>query len=161
MRKGAIAPWAKSSSPYYLQTLEALAQALQILLNEPWEDLPKKAREIILYGSGEDEIKFIYDDGLRRYETKKPFEGVIPNMQRRFKETDCAWMREELERFQDTSAVRGLQGLSPEAGSAGGEDRRAAYRPGLRAVDRDWPTLVPRPRQEADQAAAARSPRAS
>ncbi|MEJ0044134.1 MAG: hypothetical protein WDM81_18830 [Rhizomicrobium sp.] len=63
--------------------------------------MPKKAKEIILHGSGEDEIKFIYDDGLRRYETKKSFEGVIPNMDRRFKETDSAWVREELERFQE------------------------------------------------------------
>ena len=84
MRKGAIAPWAKSSSPYYLQTLEALARHYKFSLNEPWEDLPKKARDVILHGSGEDEIKFIYDDGMRRYETKKAFEGVIPNMERRY-----------------------------------------------------------------------------
>ncbi len=117
LRKGAIAPWSKSSSPYYLQTLEALARHYKFSLNEAWEDLPKKAREVILHGSGEDEIKFIYDDGLRRYETKKSFEGVIPNMQRRFKETDSAWVREELERFQDTSPCAECGGyrLKPEA----------------------------------------------
>ena len=117
LRTGAIAPWSKSSSPYYLQTLEALAKHYKFSLNEPWEDLPKKAREIILHGSGEDEIKFVYDDGLRRYETKKPFEGVIPNMQRRFKETDSSWVREEMERFQDTSPCEVCKGyrLKPEA----------------------------------------------
>ncbi|HEY1614452.1 MAG TPA: excinuclease ABC subunit UvrA [Rhizomicrobium sp.] len=117
LRKGAIAPWSKSSSPYYLQTLEALARHYKFSLNEPWEDLPKRVREIVLNGSGEDEIKFIYDDGLRRYETKKTFEGVLPNMQRRFKETDSSWIREELERYQDTSPCEVCRGyrLKPEA----------------------------------------------
>jgi excinuclease ABC subunit A len=117
LRKGAIAPWSKSSSPYYLQTLEAIARHYKFSLNEPWEDLPKRAKDIVLYGSGEDEIKFIYDDGLRRYETKKTFEGVIPNLQRRFKETDSSWVREELERFQDTSPCNVCLGyrLKPEA----------------------------------------------
>ncbi len=117
LRKGAIAPWSKTSSPYYLQTLEALGRHYKFSLNDPWEDLPKRAREIILHGSGEDEVKFIYDDGLRRYETKKAFEGVIPNMERRFKETDSAWVREEMERFQDTSPCDVCKGyrLKPEA----------------------------------------------
>ncbi|HEY5046878.1 MAG TPA: excinuclease ABC subunit UvrA [Rhizomicrobium sp.] len=117
LRRGAIAPWSKSSSPYYLQTLEALARQYKFSLNDSWEDLPKRVKEIILNGSGEDEIKFVYDDGLRRYETKKTFEGVIPNMQRRFKETDSAWIREELERYQDTSPCEVCHGyrLKPEA----------------------------------------------
>jgi excinuclease ABC subunit A len=117
LRGGAISPWSKGTSPYYLQTLEALGRHYKFSLNTPWEDLPKKARDVILNGSGEDEVKFIYDDGLRRYETKKPFEGVIPNMQRRFKETDSSWVREELERFQDTSPCDECKGfrLKPEA----------------------------------------------
>jgi excinuclease ABC subunit A len=117
LRKGAVAPWQKSSSPYYLQTLEALGRHYKFSLNEPWEDLPRRVRDVVLNGSGEDEIKFIYDDGLRRYETKKTFEGVIPNMQRRFKETDSAWIREELERYQDTSPCEACHGyrLKPEA----------------------------------------------
>jgi excinuclease ABC subunit A len=117
LKKGAIAPWSRSSSPYYLQTLEALARHYKFSMNEAWEDLPKKARDAILYGSGEDEIKFIYDDGARRYETRKPFEGVIPNMERRYKETDSAWSREEMERFQDTSPCEACGGyrLKPEA----------------------------------------------
>jgi excinuclease ABC subunit A len=117
LRKGAVAPWSKTSSPYYLQTLEALARHYKFSLNEPWEDLPKKARDVILYGSGEDEIKFIYDDGLRRYETKKPFEGVIPNLQRRFKETDSSWIREELERYQDTSPCEVCHGYRLKPGA--------------------------------------------
>jgi len=117
LRNGAIAPWSKSSSPYYLQTLEAIAKHYKFSINTPWEDLAKKARDVILNGSGEDEIKFIYDDGLRRYETRKPFEGVIPNLSRRFKETDSSWVREELERFQDTSPCDVCHGfrLKPEA----------------------------------------------
>src|SRR6266480_2447752 len=117
LRKGAIAPWSKSSSPYYLQTLEALARHYKFSLNDPWQDLPKKAKEIILYGSGDDEIKFTYDDGLRRYDTKKSFEGVIPNLERRFKETDSSWIREDLERYQDTSPCDVCHGfrLKPEA----------------------------------------------
>ncbi|MGH6889852.1 MAG: excinuclease ABC subunit UvrA [Rhizomicrobium sp.] len=117
LRKGAIAPWSKSTSPYYLQTLEALARHYKFSLNEPWEDLPKRAHDILLNGSGEDEIRFIYDDGLRRYETKKTFEGVLPNLQRRFRETDSSWIREELERYQDTSPCDACHGyrLKPEA----------------------------------------------
>ncbi|MBV9330991.1 MAG: excinuclease ABC subunit UvrA, partial [Alphaproteobacteria bacterium] len=117
LRNGAIAPWSKTSSPYYLQTLEAIARHCKFSLNTPWEDLPKKARDTVLNGSGDDEIKFIYDDGLRRYETRKPFEGVIPNLSRRFKETDSSWVREELERFQDTSPCDACGGyrLKPEA----------------------------------------------
>jgi excinuclease ABC subunit A len=117
LRKGAIAPWSKTSSPYYLQTLEALGRHYKFSLNEPWEDLPKKAKDIILHGSGEEEIKFIYDDGMRRYETKKSFEGVIPNMERRYKETDSSWVREDMERFQDTSPCDVCKGyrLKPEA----------------------------------------------
>ncbi|HEX3651273.1 MAG TPA: excinuclease ABC subunit UvrA [Rhizomicrobium sp.] len=115
LRKGAVAPWSKTSSPYYLQTLEALARHYKFSLNDRWDDLPKKARDVILFGSGEDEIKFIYDDGLRRYETKKAFEGVIPNLQRRFKETDSSWIREELERYQDTSPCEECHGYRLKA----------------------------------------------
>ncbi len=117
LRKGAIAPWSKSSSPYYLQTLEALGRHFKFSLNEPWEDLPKRVKDIILDGSGDEEIKFVYDDGSRRYETTKTFEGVIPNMQRRFKETDSSWIREDLERYQDTSPCETCHGyrLKPEA----------------------------------------------
>jgi excinuclease ABC subunit A len=117
LKKGAIAPWAKSSSPYYLQTLEALARHYKFSMNDAWEDLPKKARDVILHGSGDEVIKFTYDDGMRRYETRKEFEGVIPNMERRMQETDSAWVQEDLEKFQAEAPCDVCNGyrLKPEA----------------------------------------------
>ena len=117
LKKGAIAPWSKSSSPYYLQTMEALARHYKFSMNEAWEGLPKKVQKIILHGSGEEEIKFIYDDGMRRYDTRKPFEGVITNMDRRHKETDSNWAREELEKYQAEAPCEVCSGyrLKPEA----------------------------------------------
>ena len=117
LRKGAIAPWAKSSSPYYTQTLDALGKHYKFTLDTKWKALPKKTQDAILYGSGEDEIKFIYDDGLRSYTTKKPFEGVITNLERRFRETESEWAREELGKyFTDVpcDACNGYR-LKPEA----------------------------------------------
>jgi excinuclease ABC subunit A len=116
LRKGAVAPWAKNSSPYYLQTLEALGRHYKFSMNDPWEDLPKKARDVILHGSGTEEIKFTYDDGSRRYDTKKQFEGVIPNMERRYAESDSSWVREDMERFQSENPCDVCKGyrLKPE-----------------------------------------------
>jgi excinuclease ABC subunit A len=117
LRKGAIAPWARSTSPYYTQTLEALAKFYKFTLETKWKDLPKKVQDAILYGSGDDVIRFVYDDGLRSYETKKPFEGVITNLERRFRETESEWAREELTKyFTDVpcSACHGFR-LKPEA----------------------------------------------
>jgi excinuclease ABC subunit A len=99
LRKGAIAPWAKSSSPYYVQTLTALGKFYKFTLDTKWKDLPKKTQTAILHGSGEDEIKFSYDDGMRSYETKKPFEGIVTNLERRFRETESEWAREELGKY--------------------------------------------------------------
>src|SRR6201987_2443511 len=99
LRKGAIAPWAKSSSPYYEQTLTALGKFYKFSLDAKWKDLPKKTQTAILYGSGEDEIKFTYEDGVRSYDTKKPFEGVVTNIQRRYRETESEWAREELAKY--------------------------------------------------------------
>jgi excinuclease ABC subunit A len=117
LRKGAIAPWARSTSPYYTQTLEALAKFYKFGLDTKWKDLPKKVQDAILYGSGDDAIRFVYDDGLRAYETRKPFEGVITNLERRFRETESEWAREELQKyFTDIpcSACNGRR-LKPEA----------------------------------------------
>jgi len=117
LRKGAIAPWAKSSSPYYVQTLEALGKHYKFTLDTRWKDLGKKTQDAILYGSGDDEIKFTYDDGTRSYQAKKPFEGVITNLERRFKETESEWAREELQKyFTDIpcDACKGFR-LKPEA----------------------------------------------
>jgi excinuclease ABC subunit A len=117
LRQGAIAPWSRSSSPYYLQTLEAITRHYKVGVNSPWSELPKKVRDAILFGSGEEEIKFSYDDGARRYDIKKAFEGVIANMERRYKESDSAWIREELERYQSQSPCEVCRGyrLKPEA----------------------------------------------
>jgi len=116
LRKGALAPWSKSTSPYYQQTLDALAKAFKFSMTEPWQDLDPKAREIVLYGSKE-KVRFVYDDGIRRYETAKLFEGVIPNLERRWRETDSAWVREEMEKFQAIAACEVCHGhrLKPEA----------------------------------------------
>ncbi|MGE0749184.1 MAG: excinuclease ABC subunit UvrA [Variibacter sp.] len=117
LKRGAIAPWAKSSSPYYVQTLEALAKAYKFALTAKWKDLSKEAQNAILYGSGERDIKFVYDDGLRAYETKKPFEGVINNLERRFKETESEWAREELAKYFSDIPCKACNGyrLKPEA----------------------------------------------
>src|ERR1700727_862903 len=117
LRKGAIAPWAKSSSPYYVQTLTALGKFYKFTLDTKWKDLPKKTQEAILHGSGDDEIKFSYEDVVRSYDTKKPFEGVITNIERRYRETDSEWAREELAKyFSDVpcAACHGFR-LKPEA----------------------------------------------
>ena len=117
LRKGAIAPWARSTSPYYTQTLEALGKHYKFSLDVPWKDIPAKARDAVLYGSGETAVRFVYDDGLRSYETKKPFEGVVRNLERRFRETDSDWAREEIAKyFTDIpcSACGGHR-LKPEA----------------------------------------------
>jgi excinuclease ABC subunit A len=117
LRKGAIAPWAKSSSPYYLQTLTALGKHYRFTLDSKWKELPKKTQDAILYGSGEDAIKFTYDDGMRSYQTSKPFEGVVTNLERRWRETESDWAREEMARyFTDIpcDACKGYR-LKPEA----------------------------------------------
>ncbi len=117
LRDGAVAPWSKTTSPYYQQTLESLARKFKFSMAKPWSELSEKNQDIILYGSGKQEVTFVYDDGLRRYETKKPFEGVIPNLERRWRETDSAWVREEIERFQGITSCEDCGGyrLKPEA----------------------------------------------
>ncbi len=117
LRKGAIAPWAKSSSPYYVQTLQALGKHYKFTLDAKWKDLPKKTQEAILYGSGDDEIRFSYDDGTRAYDTKRAFEGIITNLERRYKETDSDWAREEIARYFTDVPCEACNGyrLKPEA----------------------------------------------
>ena len=98
---GALAPWRKGKSPYFLQTIEALAAHYEFDRDAAWRDLPSHAQQVMLYGSGEEEIKFRYDEGGRVYEVTRAFEGVIPNMERRYRETDSNWIREEFERYQN------------------------------------------------------------
>ncbi|SMR72361.1 excinuclease ABC subunit A [Aliiroseovarius halocynthiae] len=98
---GALAPWRKGKSPYFLQTIESIAKHYEFDKNTPWKDLPAHVQQLFLYGSGEEVIKFRFDEGGRVYEVTRPFEGVIPNMERRYRETDSNWVREEFERYQN------------------------------------------------------------
>jgi len=114
---GALAPWRKGKSPYFLQTIEALARHFKFERDAPWKDLPQAAQQVMLYGSGDEEIRFRYDEGGRVYEVTRAFEGVIPNMQRRYRETDSNWIREEFERYQNNRKCGSCNGyrLRPEA----------------------------------------------
>ncbi len=101
LEDGAIAPWRKGKSPYFVQTIEAIAKHYGFDAKTPWKKLPEAIQNVFLRGSGEEEIKFRYDEGGRVYQVERTFEGVIPNMERRYRETDSAWIREEFERFQN------------------------------------------------------------
>ncbi len=111
LQDGAIVPWSKSSSLYYAQTLASLAKHYKFSLTEKWKKIPKKIQEIILYGSDDEEIKFSYDDNYETYTTKKPFEGVINNLERRYLETDSEWKREEISQYQSESNCDKCKGL--------------------------------------------------
>ena len=117
LHKGAVAPWAKGPSPLYTQTLQALALHYGFSMDKPWHSLPEKAQEVVLYGTGTEKIKFVYDDNARKYEVVKPFEGVLPNLERRWRETDSSWVREELGRYQSDTPCEACGGarLRPEA----------------------------------------------
>ena len=117
LEEGAIAPWSQSSSPYYRQTLESLAKHYKVRMTTSFAKLPKKARDGLLFGSGKTAIPMTYDDGRNAYDIKKPFEGVIPNMERRWRETDSSWIREELSKFQTVTRCGTCGGfrLKPEA----------------------------------------------
>jgi excinuclease ABC subunit A len=117
LKDGAIAAWAKSKTPYFLQTIDSLAKHYGFDARKPWKDLPEKVQQLFLYGSGAEEIKFRFDEGGRVYEVSRVFEGVIPNMERRYRETDSAWSREEMERFQNNRPCGVCEGyrLRPEA----------------------------------------------
>ncbi|PJE29515.1 UvrABC system protein A [Pseudooceanicola marinus] len=113
---GAIAPWRKGKSPYFLQTIDAIARHYEFDKNSRWKDLPKKVQNVFLYGSGKEEIAFRYDEGGRVYNITRAFEGVIPNMERRYRETDSNWVREEFERYQNNRPCGTCNGyrLKPE-----------------------------------------------
>ena len=130
--EGAIAPWskAKQPSPYLRQTMEALAKHYGFSQSKPWAKLPANVRQVLLYGSGDEEIKFRYDDGGRVYSVSRPFEGVVPNMERRYRETDSAWIREEFERYQGNRFCHACERAPAEARGIGRQDRQGAYRDG-------------------------------
>jgi excinuclease ABC subunit A len=117
IQEGAIAPWKTAYSQFYLQTLAGIMRQYKGSMTKPWSTLDQKLRDVILYGSGKEAIDTEYDDGTRRVTSRKPFEGVIPNLQRRWKDTDSNWMREEMSRYQTTQACEACMGkrLKPEA----------------------------------------------
>ena len=107
---GAIEPWAKSTTLYYAQTLASIAKHYGFSLDDKWKKISKKVKDVILYGSDEEEIKFNYDDGYEKYSHKKTFEGVINNLERRFLESDSEWKREAIAEYQSDSACEGCNG---------------------------------------------------
>ena len=117
LRQGAIAPWSRSPSPFYTQTLDSLSRHFGFSMSAPWHELSDEDRQILLYGSGSVEIKITYDDGMRSFTTRKPFEGVIPNLERRYRETESNWAREEIEKYQSITECEVCSGyrLKPEA----------------------------------------------
>ncbi|MFK7753257.1 MAG: excinuclease ABC subunit UvrA [Sedimentitalea sp.] len=108
---GALAPWRKGKSPYFLQTIEAIAKHYEFDKNAKWKDLPAHVQQVFLYGSGDEEIPFRYDEGGRVYQVTRVFEGVIPNMERRYRETDSNWIREEFERYQNNRSCGSCGGF--------------------------------------------------
>ncbi len=114
---GAIAPWTGTQSPYYDQTLQSIARHYKSSTRTPWSELPERVRDVVLHGSGTEPIEFSYKDGVRAYAVTKPFEGVLRNLERRLQETDSAWVREEMSRYQAEKPCKVCQGarLKPEA----------------------------------------------
>lgn len=147
---GAIAPWRKGKSPYFLQTIEAIAKHYEFDPKTPWKDLPKHIQQVFLYGSNGDEIPFRYDDSGRVYEISRSFEGVVPNMERRYRETDSNFIREEFERYQNNRPCEACEGyrLKDEALAVkiGGADERLHVGQVVQMSIRealDWISLVP------------------
>ena len=148
---GAVAPWTGAQSPYYDQTLQSLARHYKITTKTPWNDLPAAARDAVLYGTGDEPIAFTYKDGIRAYTVTKPFEGVLKNLQRRWQETDSAWVREEMSRYQAEKPCAACAGarLKPEAlcvrvgGSNISEASELSIRNALEWFQQVLPTLTP------------------
>ena len=114
---GAIAAWPNKTSGLYMQTIDALSKHYGFKTDKPFKSLPDGAKEVVLYGTKGAKIKFVYEDDGRRYETTKPFEGVIPNLERRYRETESTWMREELSKYMSDAQCATCDGkrLKPEA----------------------------------------------
>jgi excinuclease ABC subunit A len=148
LEDGAIWPWARTgnTSPYYQQTLQAIALHYRVSMAEPFEALPKSVQDVLLFGSGDEEIEFAYEDGLRTYRTSKAFEGVIGNIERRWRETDSEWVKEELSRYQGAHACEACSGyrLKPQslAVKVGGRHIGEVSDLSIRAAN-DWFRDVP------------------
>ncbi len=117
LAEGAVAPWAGAQTPYYDQTLQGIARHYKVSTRTPWHDLPDRVRATVLTGSDATPITLSYKDGVRAYEVTKPFEGVLKNLERRLRETDSAWVREEMGRYQAEKPCAVCNGarLRPEA----------------------------------------------
>ena len=119
LKKGAVVPWAKSNppSPYYMQVLASLAKEYEFDLTTPWQEFDAEIRDIILHGTKGRAIPLTFKDGRKSYTVKKPFEGVIGNLNRRMLQTESAWMREELAKFQTAQPCETCGGkrLNPKA----------------------------------------------
>ena len=152
LHHGAVAPWARGPSPLYTQTLQALSRHYGFSMDTPWYALAESARKVVLQGTGAEKVRFTYDDQARKYEVSKPFEGVLPNLARRWKETDSAWVREELGRYQSETPCETCHGarLKPEALAVKIGGRNISQVSGLSIRDaRAWfgelePTLTPK-----------------
>ncbi|WBQ14094.1 excinuclease ABC subunit UvrA [Hyphomonadaceae bacterium BL14] len=155
---GAVAPWSRATSKLYQQTLQAIADHYGASMFAPWRDLPEKFRHTVLHGTS-DKIKFTYEDGLRQFSTTKTFEGVIPNLERRWRETDSTWVREDLGRFQSAQPCETCGGkrLKPEA-LAVKIDRTDISEAGDRSIREalDWFTRVEETLSAKDQEIARR-----
>ncbi len=150
LTKGAVVPWAKSQppSPYYMQVLASLALAYDFALETPWGELPEEAQRIILHGTGGKPVTLRFIDGRKSYEVKKPFEGVLGNLNRRMAQTESAWMKEELSRYQASHPCETCHGarLKPEALSVkvAGEDISIAVRRSVTDALAFFTTLEPK-----------------
>ncbi|MDT9598155.1 excinuclease ABC subunit UvrA [Sphingosinicella rhizophila] len=128
IKRGAVVPWAKSNppSPYYMQVLGSLAREYGFSMETPWNELPEAIPDIILHGTKGKPVTLRFVDGRKSYEVKKPFEGVIGNLNRRMLQTESAWMREELSKYQSAAPCETCDGarLRPEplAVKIAGED---------------------------------------
>ncbi|HEX8668720.1 MAG TPA: excinuclease ABC subunit UvrA, partial [Allosphingosinicella sp.] len=138
IKKGAVVPWAKSNppSPYYMQVLGSLAREFGFSLDTPWNDLPEDVKDIILYGTKGRPVTLTFVDGRKSYDVRKPFEGVIGNLNRRMLQTESAWMREELSKYQSAAPCEACHGarLRPEplAVKIAGEDISQSTRRSVR-----------------------------
>ena len=151
LAEGAVAPWTGAQSPYYDQTLQSLAKHFKVTTKTPWSDLPEAVRDGVLFGTGSDPVAFTYKDGVRAYTVTKPFEGVLKNLQRRWQETDSAWVREEMSRYQAEKPCAACAGarLKPEAlsvrvaGKSIAEASELSIRGALGWFQEVLPTLTP------------------
>ena len=148
IKKGAVVPWAKSNppSPYYMQVLGSLARAYDFNLETPWSDLPQDIRDVILHGTNGKPVTLTFIDGRKSYDVKKPFEGVVGNLNRRLLQTESAWMREELGKYQSSQPCEVCQGarLKPEALAVKIATKDISYATRLSVVDAlTWFTDLP------------------